>query len=91
MEEETKCFNSRSRVGSDLPRPRGAVGAERFNSRSRVGSDSVSPEACFIDGGFNSRSRVGSDSPAIPSMEVQTMFQFTLPCRERQEVRDVER
>ena len=35
-------FNSRSRVGSDLPTWRGSPPQVRFNSRSRVGSDAAS-------------------------------------------------
>ena len=56
-----RCFNSRSRVGSDvLPLP-GSPIISSFNSRSRVGSDGVKHGKPRPIARFNSRSRVGSD------------------------------
>ena len=55
-----------------------------FNSRSRVGSD-THPEQRKAQGNrFNSRSRVGSDGMHASGIAVPVLFQFTLPCRERQ-------
>ena len=58
-----------------------------FNSRSRVGSDSPYTSASSSTRRFNSRSRVGSDSTTRCPAGVGLRFQFTLPCRERQERR----
>ena len=76
-------FNSRSRVGSDRPKPLRPQANRGFNSRSRVGSDRKRrrkrrPEWCF-----NSRSRVGSDAVSALKNRIDLEFQFTLPRGER--------
>ena len=60
------CFNSRSRVGSDLARGRFTIHDSRFNSRSRVGSDNQYLSVGVYISSFNSRSRVGSDFESLP-------------------------
>ena len=77
------CFNSRSRVGSDLGGLRRYAEGSGFNSRSRVGSDRCFTAPLTAKGGFNSRSRVGSDKRQNCKAREAALFQFTLPCRER--------
>ena len=77
------CFNSRSRMGSDLV-VRAAVWVVcSFNSRSRMGSDGLLPVSWTNKLSFNSRSRMGSDFPPLNRGAVYLLFQFTLPHGER--------
>ena len=56
------CFNSRSRMGSDLARGLCSMHCASFNSRSRMGSDRSAITSTSSWAGFNSRSRMGSDT-----------------------------
>ena len=56
-----RCFNSRSREGSDLQPDYSASTTKGFNSRSREGSDLNLVVKCCQIHCFNSRSREGSD------------------------------
>ena len=77
------CFNPRSRVGSDMPRPKSGTLAVGFNPRSRVGSDQQSFRCQSSKLSFNPRSRVGSDRIAIKVTTKRHEFQSTLPRGER--------
>ena len=55
------CFNSRSRMGSDVAAARRPAARRSFNSRSRMGSDGRARRRRPHLAGFNSRSRMGSD------------------------------
>ena len=70
----SRCFNSRSRMGSDLRPRRGPKGPASFNSRSRMGSDQNPFSIARRPWGFNSRSRMGSDPP--PSTASNTVQSF---------------
>ena len=67
-------FNSRSRMGSDGPPPRGEGDVLRFNSRSRMGSDDVVRRFLPRPRRFNSRSRMGSDQSAARRFVPQWCF-----------------
>ena len=54
-----------------------------FNSRSRTGSDSIIKVQITTPLNFNSRSRTGSDRESTKIIPRITIFQFTLPHRER--------
>ena len=56
-----RCFNSRSREGSDKTSFEIDTTNVGFNSRSREGSDRPAPHSIRRDFRFNSRSREGSD------------------------------
>ena len=87
-----RCFNSRSRVGSDPPCTRAGSAISGFNSRSRVGSDRRRGQAPSRTWRFGSppTPKVSIHAPVLgatsasASAELRSLFQFTLPCRERQ-------
>ena len=78
-----RCFNSRSRMGSDAWQGRRPAHRPRFNSRSRMGSDLNRRKRGFQFRGFNSRSRMGSDPRLRGWLRGTLQFQFTLPHGER--------
>ena len=76
-------FNPRSRTGSDLSENRKRDALQHFNPRSRTGSDmSILPMA-VIPIYFNPRSRTGSDLGLAMRFHLHSLFQPTLPHRER--------
>ena len=58
---DLRCFNSRSREGSDPREHPITTSIGCFNSRSREGSDRSSAVLSALTPSFNSRSREGSD------------------------------
>ncbi|SDT03305.1 hypothetical protein SAMN05444162_2901 [Paenibacillaceae bacterium GAS479] len=62
-----RCFNPRSRTGSDMGR-QGRLSPDKcFNPRSRTGSDHIAARSGRMGRGFNPRSRTGSDyRPSYP-------------------------
>ena len=72
------CFNSRSRVGSDLIDGDAVNQRQGFNSRSRVGSDKSMRITAAAMRCFNSRSRVGSDGIGIDHLD-QTNVSIRAP------------
>ncbi len=76
-------FNPRSREGSDVPLFADSVMLPYFNPRSREGSDEnpfyFARNFCY----FNPRSREGSDVRKTVFSKSSTLFQSTLPRRER--------
>ena len=76
-------FNPRSRVGSDNPIIYDSAKPRYFNPRSRVGSDKYKAGYATERIDFNPRSRVGSDRALSVRQQLLSVFQSTLPCRER--------
>ncbi len=62
-----RCFNPRSREGSDRISSAVALVLRSFNPRSREGSDSRQSRTVYCRGCFNPRSREGSDAARRPS------------------------
>ena len=77
------CFNSRSRMGSDVPHLATASANAGFNSRSRMGSDMLINIGVLGVRRFNSRSRMGSDRRESLLFHAVGLFQFALPHGER--------
>ncbi len=76
-------FNPRSRVGSDHFFRCTIFINNSFNPRSRVGSDRSTVNISTVCFSFNPRSRVGSDQSNEQIRPIVTLFQSTLPRRER--------
>ena len=76
-------FNPRSREGSDGSIIRLFYYQGNFNPRSREGSDASTGKSSGVIGNFNPRSREGSDALIAQVPALLTVFQSTLPRRER--------
>src|SRR5436853_572909 len=77
------CLNPRSREGSDMMITSPHIHTLCFNPRSREGSDGGGAPMGAIAAGFNPRSREGSDRVLDDPRANATLFQSTLPRRER--------
>ena len=78
-------FNPRSLAGSDCCCHPDRLFALYFNPRSLAGSDFGYLVGFFYPYDFNPRSLAGSDIDDNYYKVMQTIFQSTLPCRERQQ------
>ena len=76
-------FNPRSREGSDAGRRDQPHPGNSFNPRSREGSDGGFLVQIKRQNCFNPRSREGSDAARDTLIIQLSMFQSTLPRRER--------
>ena len=79
----TIYFNPRSREGSDGQKQYHPARSKNFNPRSREGSDDYRRGGSARPAYFNPRSREGSDTGLIAVGRDRTLFQSTLPRRER--------
>ena len=79
----SKCFNPRSRAGSDRSAARRWGRPACFNPRSRAGSDRPWPAILPPWPGFNPRSRAGSDPVRAYTALSLPQLQSTLPRGER--------
>ena len=78
-----RCFNSRSRVGSDVLVICFGVMAGCFNSRSRVGSDADNAQIDIFKQQFQFALPRGERPVPGSGKTLYTVFQFALPRGER--------
>ena len=78
-----KGFNPRSREGNDFERTLLVYKINSFNPRSREGNDDFYRNAIELEDCFNPRSREGNDHVKFYGNLRRTLFQSTLPRRER--------
>ena len=80
---EIRCFNPRSRMGSDSISLNSFVHNKVFQSTLPHGERQGLWLYHIIEPGFNPRSRMGSDAHQLNLIFKQLMFQSTLPHGER--------
>ena len=78
-------FNPHSHEGSDRPETRNQYRNTNFNPHSHEGSDTTLQNSAESPMNFNPHSHEGSDVIESNDTSIATVFQSTLPRRERRE------